>query len=53
MVFATSIVIFLPFVYFYSRDTGILGCYNFEKIRYILKGKTPMEYWQLALKKYI
>lgn len=27
--------------------------YNFERIRHILKGKTPMEYWNLALDKYI
>lgn len=27
--------------------------YNFERIRHILKGKTPMEYWNLALEKYI
>lgn len=27
--------------------------YNFERIRHILKGKTPMEYWNLALAKYI
>lgn len=30
-----------------------IGYYNFERIRHTLKSKTPMEYWQLALKKYI
>ncbi|MCR1893880.1 IS3 family transposase [Lactobacillus rodentium] len=30
-----------------------LRYYNFERIRHTLKGKTPMEYWNLALEKYI
>lgn len=26
--------------------------YNYERIRHILKGKTPMEYWHLALERF-
>lgn len=30
-----------------------LRYYNFEKISHTLKDKTPTEYWNLALEKYI
>lgn len=32
---------------------GYIRYYNYDRIRHTLKGKTPIEYWNLALEKYI